>query len=121
MPHLGDWRRAKVPRIAYEYAFPLTVSNGSREASLMELSPENLVLEAVKAPEDGEGLVVRVFEAYNSSGVGTLRAPFRVAEAVSLHILEEEVVPRQIEVNDNTVRFSYRPREIITLLLRPSL
>ena len=120
MPHLGDWRRAKVPRIAYEYAFPLTVSNGGREASLMELSPENLVLEAVKAPEDGEGLVVRVFEAYNSSGIGTLRAPFRVAEAVSLDILEEEVVPRQIEVNGNTVRFSYRPREIITLLLRPS-
>jgi alpha-mannosidase len=49
-----------------------------------------------------------------------LAASFRVAEAVSLDILEEEVVPRQIEVNDNTVRFSYRPREIITLLLRPS-
>jgi Glycosyl hydrolases family 38 C-terminal domain. len=78
------------------------------------------LLGAVKAPEDGEGLVVRVFEAYNSSGVGTLKAPFRVAEAVSLDILEEEVVPRQIEVNDNTVRFSYRPREVITLLLRPS-
>ncbi|ESQ24724.1 MAG: hypothetical protein JCHSAcid_09680 [uncultured Acidilobus sp. JCHS] len=46
MPHLGDWRHAKVPRIAYEYAFPLTVSNGGKEASLMELSPENLVLEA---------------------------------------------------------------------------
>ncbi|ESQ23887.1 MAG: hypothetical protein OSP8Acid_15080 [uncultured Acidilobus sp. OSP8] len=40
---------------------------------------------------------------------------------MSLDILEEEVVPRQIEVNGNTVRFSYRPREIITLLLRPSL
>jgi alpha-mannosidase len=49
-----------------------------------------------------------------------LAASFRVAEAVSLDILEEEVVPRQIEVNGNIVRFSYRPREIITLLLRPS-
>jgi len=49
-----------------------------------------------------------------------LAASFRVAEAVSLDILEEEVVPRQIEINGNIVRFSYRPREIITLLLRPS-
>jgi len=49
-----------------------------------------------------------------------LAASFRVAEAVSLDILEEEVVPRQIEINGYIVRFSYRPREIITLLLRPS-
>jgi len=49
-----------------------------------------------------------------------LAASFRVAEAVSLDILEEEAVPRQIEVNGNIVRFSHRPREIITLLLRPS-
>jgi hypothetical protein len=49
-----------------------------------------------------------------------LAASFRVAEAVSLDILEEEVVPRQIEINGYIVRFSYRLREIITLLLRPS-
>jgi alpha-mannosidase len=120
MAHAGDWRQARVPRAAYEYAFPLVVASGNREASLMELSPENLVLEAVKAPEDGDGLVVRMFEAHNSSGVGVLRAPFRVAEARSVNILEEEEVPRTIQVEGDAVRFSYRPREIITLLLRPA-
>ncbi|WP_148217205.1 alpha-mannosidase [Acidilobus saccharovorans] len=118
--HPGDWRSANVPRVAYEYAFQLTVGPGSGEGSFMELSPSNLVLEAVKVPEDGDGIVVRVFEAHNSSGVGVLRAPFRVGEARSVNILEEDEVPRELSVEGDLVRFSYRPREIITLLLRPA-
>jgi len=67
-----------------------------------------------------ESMVRLTSQALEHRTLLMLAASFRVAEAVSLDILEEEVVPRQIEVNGNIVRFSHRPREIITLLLRPS-
>ncbi len=119
LPHQGDWRSAGVARAAYEYWAPMFVVKGSgADSSLLSLEPHNLVLEAVKAPEEGDGLVLRIYEAHNVEGWGELRLPFQPKEVRSLDLLETTEVHRELKVNGNLVEFHYRPREVITLLVR---
>ncbi|MDT7870029.1 MAG: glycoside hydrolase family 38 C-terminal domain-containing protein [Thermoproteus sp.] len=115
-PHLGDWRSASVPREAYSAIWrPLVVRGRAGSASYGELPQENLLLESAKRAEDGDGLVLRIYEAFNKRGKATLKL-WRAPSAVrSTDILERGDVPREISTSGSTVEFSYRNYEIVTL------
>ncbi len=120
MPHEGSWREAGVVREAYSYWAQVTLAMGQASTrSLGSLEPASLILEAIKPAEDGNGIVFRIYDAHNAGGIGLLRLPFEVAEARSIDLLELNEVPRQLSVSGNEVRFSYGPREVVTLLVRP--
>ena len=68
-PHAGTWKDALTVRHGYEYNYPLTAvvttaHPGSLPAahSFASVSPENVVLTAVKKAEDANGLIFRVYE-----------------------------------------------------------
>jgi alpha-mannosidase len=71
LPHHGDWAAAQPSRYAQELNAPLISLLESNHAgdlpttnSLLTLSAKNVLLSAVKHAEEGEGTILRVYEAH---------------------------------------------------------
>lgn len=122
-PHVEDWFRAKVFRAAYEVNMPLIVTKGSGgRNSLISVAPENLVLEAVKMAEDGDGITLRLFNIRNNRGRGWVKLWFEPSSAYATDILEINKIDKHIDLSGDKVLFDYGNHEIITLIIkgRPS-
>jgi len=136
LPHEGDWRAAQVVRRAYELNAPLfldkeTRKQGDKETftSSISLSPDlrvslsflstptdHIVVETVKVADDGDGLIVRLYEAHNQRGPASLVFAQPVAQAVEVDLLERAI--GSVAVADNRVSFDVRPFEVKTLRVR---
>lgn len=121
LPHTGDWRETVVPA-AYDLNDPLILRrlNGTSAAaesfsSLVSVSAPNVIVETIKWAEDGNGLIVRMYECQRNRGQVTLTAGFALAEAYHCNLLEEN--SEAIEVHDNQVGFDITPYQIVTLRL----
>jgi alpha-mannosidase len=82
LPHAGDWRAAGTPRAAAElneHAVCLveTSHEGDLPARLgfVHVVPEDVVVTALKRAEDGDDLIVRLFETTGRARTATLRLP----------------------------------------------
>jgi alpha-mannosidase len=124
LPHAGDWREAEVTRRAYELNAPLFATNDegrrtndSRNPSSFVSTPTaNIVVETVKVAHDGDGLIVRLYEAHNQRGPASLVFGQPIASAVEVDLMEREV--GAVEVSGNEARFQVRPFEVKTLRVR---
>ena len=89
-------------------------------AALSWLVPEapNIVVETVKQAEDGNGLVVRLYEAAGVSTGTALHCHFDVAAVEMTDLIEESPAP--IETAGRDVALDFGPFEIRTLRLVPS-
>ncbi len=123
VPHSGGWESAFVE--AHRFAHRLrsvTTTAGTGElassASLLSIAPSALVLSALRATENGEGIIVRLYNIASQPTGGEVRLeePYTAAEVVNLN--EEPL--GQAEVEDGRVRLSLKPNEIITLRFRTS-
>ncbi|MBV8950689.1 MAG: alpha-mannosidase [Actinobacteria bacterium] len=142
-PHAGDLRDAGVIDAGYDLnvalrAVPVEPASGPlpRSVSLLSVDAPNVVVEAVKLPDDpaggsfdgsfdgatdgaGDGsLVVRGYEAWGRRGPVALRAPWPLASAARADLLEREEAG--LAVDGDRVRLDVSPFEIFTLLLRPA-
>ena len=75
----------------------------------------------LKPAEDGDGLILRVYEAHGGRGPVRVRLPFDVAEAEAVDLMErpfDEEGPVTVEAG--AVAFEIRPYEIRTVRLRPA-
>ncbi|MEM2687672.1 MAG: glycoside hydrolase family 38 C-terminal domain-containing protein, partial [Thermoproteota archaeon] len=118
-PHVGDWKEAGVLRRAYELNVPLRVVVGKKSSkSFLKIGSDDLMLEAVKAAEDGDGIVLRLYEFHNARGRTRINLAAQVQSAESLDLLELNKVNRDIRTDRNGLEFTYRNREIITLKIR---
>jgi hypothetical protein len=87
------------------------------EAGFATLAPDNLVLTAFKAAEDGEGLVARVYETGGRESDGVLTLPF--LEVTSAKEANSVEVPGTTLKHDaNSIRFHIHPNQVLTLRLR---
>jgi len=71
VPHQGSWQSAGIPRLGYELNVPMmAVVEANRQGplptsgSLLEISAGNVLLSAAKRAENGDGTIVRVYEAH---------------------------------------------------------
>jgi len=105
-PHGGTWQEAKSYRSGWELNTPLlsyTVENaiGDRtlpaSVSFVSSSSDHAVVTVVKEAEDGDGMVVRLFEAEGREGNGTLRLFRPVREAYAVNLLEQGQAPVSLE------------------------
>jgi hypothetical protein len=86
------------------------------EAGFARLSPDHLVLTALKAAEDGQGLVARVLETAGQEADGLLELPFlNVSSAKEANAVE--VPGRALMINAEGVRFHIKPHHFVTLRL----
>ncbi|MCC7209421.1 MAG: alpha-mannosidase, partial [Anaerolineae bacterium] len=123
-PHPGDWRAAGVVREAYALNAPLHVARRDGAAagalparwSFLETDADHVVVETVKAADDGDGLIVRLYEAHNQRGPVTLRFALPPKRAALVDLFEQEI--GAVDVSGNEVTFPIRPFEIKTLRVR---
>lgn len=82
------------------------------EFSLIDCKTDGVIIETVKRSEDGEGITVRMYEGYRESK--KVELSLNNAKKVYLCDLNEKVL-EELKLNGNTVRFTVKPFEIITL------
>ncbi len=143
LPHGGDWRSGGVIPAAYALNDPLMVVSGAGSGTgsaaspaastpagtatdsephsrlaLLELDRPNIVVETVKAAEDGSGIIVRLYESHRARGTVTLTLGFDVRAASITNLLEEEQERLKV-VEHRKITLRFQPFQIITLRLVP--
>jgi len=120
-PHAGDWKQALTERRGYEYNYKLTAlqvqpHTGSLplEYSYLKVSPENVVLTAVKKAEDSDGLILRVFEWAGKSSDLQIKIPPGAISATVTNLMEKPE-GTAIKVNNDTVTLPIHPYEILSI------
>ncbi|MCA9888557.1 MAG: alpha-mannosidase [Anaerolineae bacterium] len=122
LPHTGDWRNG-VPENAYDLNDPVLLvpisggSGNSAAVQLVSVNKRNAVVETVKQAEDGNGVIVRLYEGERNRGPVTLTAGFNVSAAYHCNLLEEN--DEELVVENNQVTLNLKPYEIVTLRLVP--
>jgi alpha-mannosidase len=122
-PHAGDWRTAGVYRTGLEVNNPLIVRKMATHAGtlpktwgLLEVSPGNVVLSALKPAKDG-ATVIRVYEASGQATTGaTIKLHAKVISANEANLMEDSSA--KVKVQQNTLQFDLHPFEIKTFKLR---
>ncbi|MBB6099895.1 alpha-mannosidase [Deinobacterium chartae] len=121
-PHGGDWAAARSDREAFDLNSPLVVAPGQREwRAPLCLRGLPLALAALKPAEDGNGLILRAYEAYGARGQVTLE----VAPGVQLtrvNLLEDPHPwhPAPGQTAQGRFDLEVGPFEVLTLRLEPS-
>jgi len=126
LPHAGDWRAGETVRHAYLFNMPAsarllpeTASTGNEPGavapamqSLVATDRTGLVIETVKPAEDGDGLIVRLYDAHGTRGEATLTFARPIASAQETNMLEE---PLGLATFDGrALRLAVRPYGIAT-------
>lgn len=122
-PHVGDWR-GSTSAAAYALNDPLIVasvaSGTSRLAparSLVRVSAPQVIIETVKRAEDGNGLIVRMYESERTHVRAQVSTVFPIGRAVRCNLLEEDA--GELDVVDGQIGIELHPYEIVTLRLLP--
>lgn len=118
-PHAGGWRQAGTVREAYRLnnglraaVVPAHPGSLPEEFSFVSCRAENVVLETVKAAEDGRGFVVRLYECFNRRGVASLVFPKEIARAAECDMLENETA--ELPADGRELPFRILPYEVKT-------
>jgi len=75
-------------------------------------------VETIKRAEDGNGLIVRLYESQRKRGRARLHLGFELGSAWRSNLLEENQT--ELTPDGNTLTLSVRPYEIVTLRLVPA-
>ena len=126
-PHPGDWRSGTVAA-AYRLndtviVRPVTADGGRAESPavtpLVSVDRPNVVIETVKRAEDGNGIIVRLYEHHRSRGRVSLTTGFPLTHAERCNVLEEPAEDATCSLEDGVVSFDITPYQIVTLRLVP--
>ena len=82
---------------------------------LLRVQGEEMIIETVKASEDGNGLIVRMYEHKRTRGVVSLETSFKVRQAHLTNLLEENQSP--IAIGRNRIEHDFSPYQIMTMRL----
>jgi alpha-mannosidase len=122
-PHAGTWKDALTVRHGWEYNYPLqavvtTAHAGSlpAEHSFASVSPENVVLTAVKKAEDANGLIFRVYEWAGKATTAEFHVPPGATGATVTNLMEQPEGDA-LKVEGDVVRVPIKAYEILTILV----
>lgn len=126
LPHRGRWNEATVaaayalndPLLARQVAGMGSAGAQTAQGSLVAVDAANVVIETVKQAEDGNGVIVRLYESQRRRGTITLTAGFPLRAAWRVNLLEE--AQAELVVTGDTVSYAIRPYEIATFRLVPA-
>ncbi|MBI1337316.1 MAG: hypothetical protein GC164_10185 [Phycisphaera sp.] len=113
LPHAGDWRSAGVVHEAIAFNLPLRMGQPIGHEPFVTVDQPNVILDTVKRAEDGQGLIVRLYEAHGQRGKATLRfakAPTRVSRS---NIMED--AGEEIDTRDGGITVPFSPFQLLTL------
>ena len=114
-PFATDFAHSGTVREGYALNNPLVVREGTcQRASGPWCESDSVILETVKPAEDGDGLILRLYESLHTHGKGMLHLPFE-AEVFDCGMAEDQRHPIGI---GRDIPLSLKPFEVKTLRLR---
>lgn len=121
LPHFKDAVEGGVIQAAYEFNIPLLEADAGgygkrpllKERSFLQTDNRNVIIEAVKKAEDGNELIVRLYEASHADAFVNIQFDFDVVRVVEVNLLEEEI--GMVEPKGGGAILHFRPFEIKTL------
>ncbi|MFZ0304647.1 MAG: glycoside hydrolase family 38 C-terminal domain-containing protein [Terracidiphilus sp.] len=120
-PHAGTWKEALTVRHGWEYDYPLQAVVTTAHAgtlppshSFVSVTPDNVVLTAVKKAEDANGLIFRVYEWAGKNATAEFHVPPGATGATVTNLMETpEGDPLKVE--GDVVKVPIHPYEILTI------
>ncbi len=120
-PHAGTWKDAMTVRHGYEYNYPLTAEVTTAHAgalpaehSFASVSPDHVVLTAVKKAEDAKGLIFRVYEWAGKDATVEFHVPTGATSATITN-MQETPEGSPLQISGDVVKAPIHPYEIVTV------
>lgn len=119
LPHAGDWRSAGTVQEAYCLNQPALAVQGGETGevfSLCSVNKPNVIVETIKQAEDGDGVIVRMYESHNARTPVTLTWNRPITNVEECNAIEEK--KSDIEAKNGQFSFVIKPYEIKTFRVR---
>jgi alpha-mannosidase len=84
---------------------------------MVRTSEASAIIETVKRAEDGNGIIVRLYESQRQRGQVQLHTGFELEAAWRTNLLEEN--ESALRVEKNAIQLDLKPYQIMTLRLKP--
>lgn len=123
-PHEGDWRNGATVKEAYALNVPLLSSYGESEKntdsdySFVSVKNDNIILDTLKVAEDGNGMIVRIYECNGSRGKAGIHFSQKIEHVMECDLMETD--EQMIPVIKNGFEFTIKPFEIKTFRIHPA-
>ena len=119
-PHIGDFREGGVIKEGYLLNQPLyekkigkSSGNLPERYSFVSVDKESAVITAVKKSEEGEDLIVRFYDSYDTRSAVTVSVPCEYRAVYLCDLLENEI--EELDLNNGKVSVAVGNFEIVTL------
>lgn len=116
-PHTGDWRSGTVAQALSFNAPPRVLPGRLAPLAPWRVEPEGVVIETLKGAEDGDGWILRVWEAHGKPADARVAPPFAVREARAVDLMERPSSEEPPALSAGALRFHLRPFEVRTFRL----
>jgi alpha-mannosidase len=118
VPHQGGWRQAGVVRKGYEFQQPMLAATVPFDArgtapltwGLVKMSDPNVVPITLKRSEDGDDVVLRMYESTGARSNGTIEFAKAIGGASWVNFVEDRLAPAP--ANRTAIPFGARGYEI---------
>ena len=122
-PHKNGWQDGKTVQKAFELnvpldAFALESQEGPLPAqkSFLSVDRANVIVDAIKTAQDGDGWILRVYEAEQRRGKVKINCVLPFERVTECNLMEEN--EEEIAVNGDEFEFAIKPFEVKTFRLR---
>lgn len=121
-PHAGRWQEAKTVEMAYNLNVPMLAKRTGRQEgcggeyeSFLKCSQESCFVEVIKKAEDGNGVIVRMYENKNNRIRAQIQTAYPIAHVYECNLLEEN--EEELTAGKNCFETVFKPYEIKTFRL----
>ncbi len=119
-PHAGTWREAGTAREAAclnQPAYAVPGASDGLDFSLFRVDAKNIMADTVKKAEDGNGIILRMYEYENRRGKASVTFGEPVSQVFECDLMENDLHELLHSKRDFT--FRYKPYEIKTFRVVP--
>jgi len=122
-PHKNGWQDGGTVQKGFELNVPLAAFTVAKqqgllpgEKSFMSVDSPNVIIDAVKLAQDGDGIIVRVYEAEQRRGAVKIKTALPFSRVTECNLMEEN--EEEITAAAGEFSFNIRPFEVKTFRLR---
>lgn len=121
-PHKDTWKEADTQKVAYNLNVPMYAAAGNTHKgilpdsmSLISIDKENCIIEAVKKAEQGDGVIVRLYEYMNRRESVEVKTVREISKVCECDLTENSI--GTVEHHGNSFKFTIKPYEIKTYMI----
>ena len=122
-PHAGCWQESALLERAFGLNNPLRVyrrgangRSGSDTRQFIRISRKGIILDACKAAQNGDGIILRFYEALSSRGKVEISLPMAITSVTECNLMEMDEAP--VVCNGSSFSFDVNPNEVRSFRIR---